>query len=375
MAISIDWLNKIVMIPRVDMLLVQASPTEIRELDLINFHSILRILEAEYTGILYTPTHNYKGPLSVGGVTLAAVIEVINNYTILFEDGQYAVNLVNANSNVGDRVNVNQVSVRSANSAGLTNVREIQAASYQGAVALDTTNGIMGTTFPIGTHASPSNNLVDATFIADLRGLEVVVIRGVFNVLAGANLKGRTYRGENAITTSIVIHESVVVEGSQIEDMFIYNSTLSGSVYIKHCALRNISSFTGFMENSLLSEGISLTSNSTSYFVDCKSGCVGLGTSDLPIINLMGTGIHTAFRNWAGPIKFINSVDVNNTLCVDVASGATIILDSSCTQGTIFIRGIADIVNNSSMAVVMVDALSPNGINDISNAIWNKVLP
>jgi hypothetical protein len=57
--------------------------------------------------------------ISVGAFELARVIEIVNDYTITFEDGQYAVNLLGANSNIADRVNVNQVSVRSANSAGL----------------------------------------------------------------------------------------------------------------------------------------------------------------------------------------------------------------------------------------------------------------
>ena len=57
--------------------------------------------------------------VTVGGVTLARVIEIINDYVVEFEDGQYAVNLIGANSNVADRTVVNQVSVRAANSAGL----------------------------------------------------------------------------------------------------------------------------------------------------------------------------------------------------------------------------------------------------------------
>jgi hypothetical protein len=67
----------------------------------------------------YPDTHRHVAPVSLGGVTLARIIEIINGYTVTFEDGQYAVNLVGANSNVGDVVNVNQVSVRSANSVGL----------------------------------------------------------------------------------------------------------------------------------------------------------------------------------------------------------------------------------------------------------------
>ena len=52
-------------------------------------------------------------------VTRGRVVEIINGYTVTFEDGQYAVNLTGANSNISDVANVNQVSIRAANSAGL----------------------------------------------------------------------------------------------------------------------------------------------------------------------------------------------------------------------------------------------------------------
>jgi hypothetical protein len=69
--------------------------------------------------MVYPAIFNHNPAVSVGGVTLAKVIEIINGYTITFEDGKYAVNLTGANSNVGDKINVNQVSVRSSNSAGM----------------------------------------------------------------------------------------------------------------------------------------------------------------------------------------------------------------------------------------------------------------
>jgi hypothetical protein len=58
----------------------------------------------------------------LGGVTYSRFIEFINGYTITFEDDQYAVNLVGSNNNISDVTNVNQVSVRSQNSAGLITV-------------------------------------------------------------------------------------------------------------------------------------------------------------------------------------------------------------------------------------------------------------
>lgn len=119
MAISIDWGTKVITVPRADMLLVQMVPTEIRELDLDAFRLELKELESSPEGIVFERTHKHNTGVSIGGVTLARVVEIINGYTVTFEDGQYAVELVGANSNVGNVANVNQVSIRSNNSAGL----------------------------------------------------------------------------------------------------------------------------------------------------------------------------------------------------------------------------------------------------------------
>jgi len=117
-AISVDWSIKVINVPRNDMPIVQASP-EIRELDLDSFRLTLRDLEDDEAGMPWVRTHNHVAPIGVGNFQLARVVEIVNDYTITFEDGQYAVNIVGGNSNVGDRVNVNQVSVRTANSTGL----------------------------------------------------------------------------------------------------------------------------------------------------------------------------------------------------------------------------------------------------------------
>lgn len=127
--ITIDWQHRIIYVPRFVLSVIQYTPTTIYELDLSVFKSRLKELEMSEQGMLYPNTHNHNPPLAIGGVTLARVIELINGYTVTFEDGQYAVNLVGGNSNVADKVNVNQVSVRSANSAGLIQLKEMQEAT------------------------------------------------------------------------------------------------------------------------------------------------------------------------------------------------------------------------------------------------------
>lgn len=155
MAISVDWNTKVIFIPKSDLTLIQSIPTEIRQLDLNVLRLELKGLEDD-EGITYEDTHNHNQPVSVGGVTLARVIEIINGYSVTFEDGQYAVNLVGANSNLSDVTNVNQVSVRSSNSAGLTsasptaispqNIEDIVDAVWNAALSNHVTPGSAGIT-------------------------------------------------------------------------------------------------------------------------------------------------------------------------------------------------------------------------------------
>ena len=117
--ISINWNTRVIYIPKVDTTLVQSVPTEIRELDISVFRLALKDLEVSDDGMNFPITHNHNTTVTLSGVTYARIVEIINGYTITFEDGQYAVNLIGANSNIADVVNVNQVSVRASNSAGL----------------------------------------------------------------------------------------------------------------------------------------------------------------------------------------------------------------------------------------------------------------
>lgn len=119
MAISINWGTQVITVPKADLSLVASGPPEIRELNVDSFRLALKALEDDEEGMPYPDTHYHVAPITVGGVQLARVIEIINGYTVTFESGSYAVNLVGANNNISDVTNLNLVSVRSSNSAGL----------------------------------------------------------------------------------------------------------------------------------------------------------------------------------------------------------------------------------------------------------------
>lgn len=120
--ITVNWATRNIFVPRSELSLVQTTPTYVYDLDLDVFRLALKDLEDNADAMFSVDTHRHNTTVVLSGVTYARVIEIINDFTVEFEDGQYAVNLVGANSNVADRVIVNQVSVRASNSAGLIEV-------------------------------------------------------------------------------------------------------------------------------------------------------------------------------------------------------------------------------------------------------------
>lgn len=116
MTISINHLTRVITIPQADLTFIS---TGLYELDVNNFRLWLKELEDDSDGIQLPDTHRHNTQVSLGGVTLARTFEIINGYTVTFEDGQYAVRLTGGNNNLADVMNVNQVSLRSNNSAGM----------------------------------------------------------------------------------------------------------------------------------------------------------------------------------------------------------------------------------------------------------------
>jgi hypothetical protein len=115
MDLLINWDTKIITIPKSELTWISGV---LYELDTDVFRLALKALEASEEGIVFADTHRHNTEVILGGVTYARFIEIINAYTVTFETGQYGVNLIGSNNNILDVANVNQVSIRSSNSAG-----------------------------------------------------------------------------------------------------------------------------------------------------------------------------------------------------------------------------------------------------------------
>lgn len=119
MAISIAWGTRVISIPKAD--LIHNGGLEY-ELDVNAFRLELKDNEDDEVGMPYPDTHNHNTVVVLGGIPYARSIEIINGYTVTFEAGIYSVTLTGANNNIQDVTNLNTVSVRSTNSAGLVEI-------------------------------------------------------------------------------------------------------------------------------------------------------------------------------------------------------------------------------------------------------------
>lgn len=356
MAISITWETKVINIPKNDMLLIQSVPTEIRELDIDTFRLELKALEASAEGMPFIDTHSHNPPVTVGGVTLARVVEIINGYTITFEDGQYAVNLAGANSNIADVTNVNQVSVRSANSAGLTYSKEIEDQSFTEArIWIDTVNGSAGTQFPLGTPGNTSNNLIDAQFIIQNRNMpKRLHLKGLLNVSSGQDLTDYNIRGESHKNAEININNSDTT--GLVVSSAIVKGNLSGQIYMNHYG--ELEDVTGFLGEAILCElggTISLAAGDKHEFISCYSGKPGVETPIIDCNNL--SNLNLAIRDYTGGIELINLSESGTKISIDLNSGHLILGSSVTLVGELVVRGTGHITNNSSI-IPITDGLS-----------------
>ena len=119
MSLSIDWGTKVITVPQS---YLNPLGGVYYEMNVDDFRLDLKDIEDSEEGIPHTDTHRHNTEVTIGGITLARTFEIINGYTVTFEDGAYAVTLKGANNNIIDALNFNNVSVASTNSTGLITV-------------------------------------------------------------------------------------------------------------------------------------------------------------------------------------------------------------------------------------------------------------
>lgn len=357
MAISIEWGTQIISVNKVDMILIQSVPSVIYQLDMNQFRLDLKDLEDTENGMTFTDTHLHNPPVTISGAVLARVVEILAPFTVTFEDdgttaGQYRVNIVGANTNIGERINVNQVSVSTSNSAGLQDLNSLQAASYGGEVTIDASSNFDGSIFPTGTRSNPVNNMADAELIASARGIRTFRFMESMTLTSLDYSNGHTFLGDSAVGVVLTVNSDANVSGCTFLNLTIQGTLDNGNV-IRECSILDLVNVNGFMFQCALAGTVTLGGNAQATLMACYSGVAGGDVSQTPIIDMGGNGNALALRNYSGGIKIINKTGTD-AMSIDMQSGQ-VVIDSTVTTGEITIRGVAKVTDNSTGTAAILD--------------------
>ena len=353
MALSIDYLTSIIFVPRADLLLVQSVPSFVYQLNMEGFYREVADLQDDEAGSPYLTAAVNTAPVSVGGVLLARVIQIINGYSVEFEDGQYAVNLSGANTNLQDVAVVNQVSIRPNNSAGLQDLSVLLQASYGGVVCVDVINGQTGTAIPLGTRGFPVNNFADALTIATNNSLRGIQVMESATLSAGDFANGFIFYGDSPTVTTLTLEAGADVHDCGFENMTV-QGVMDGDNTFRECIINDISYTNGEIVECALQGTITLGGNAQCSILDCWSNVAGGGPGQYPVIDMGGPSNSLAVRNYSGGLGLRNYTG-SGAVSVDMASGR-VVVESTVTAGSLTVRGIADVEDNSTGTAVVTDA-------------------
>ena len=361
MAITIDYVDDItpqyiINIPKADMTLIATSPTEIRQIDINSLRNTLNdLMDDAEPGMVFPTNHVHTPPLTLAGVTLARVVEILDPYFILFEDLAYNVNVVGGNSNISDVTIKNQVGVNTANSAGLQDPFALQAAAFApGTVAIDPTSSNSGIIFPIGTRAFPVNNVADAILIAELRGLRRIQLVSDITINSGDWSGGYDFFGD---TLKVVVTVGV---GANVNGCDFTNMTLAGTLgeacVARQCVLHNTT-----VKNGLLLEcGLrgTLTIGAAPAGTACvimQSISLGAPSDTFPSLDLGGAHVtNVVVREFSGTLTVSNASSQTADASFDMLSGA-VKFDSSISAGAYSVRGIGRVPDETTGTAVVTD--------------------
>lgn len=370
MAITIDYQDPaqyVISVPKADTILVQTLPSEVRSLNLDAFRLELADLQDEPGGVWASTAFLHTPPLTISGVTLARVIEILDPYVLEFEDGLYSVNITGGNSNLADVLIKNQVAVNTANSAGLQDPFSLQAAAFGGAVAIDVTSIFSGTTFPIGTRSNPVNNIADAKLIADLRGLHQFQIMSSMTLSTSEDLsRGYEFRGDSPIIVALTLDPSVNIANCEFTNLTV-TGTLDGSNSFERCHIQDINFFNGAIHECSIEGTITLGGGITAELYDCWSGVAGSGMGQTAEIDMGGSGQDLLVRNYSGGLDLINCTGASD-VSIDMNSGR-VIFDPTISAGSFWVRGVADVYDGSTGTADVQDQTSSIRA---AQAVWDS---
>ena len=218
---------------------------------------------------------------------------------------------------------------------------------YNGYIHVDILNGTAGTAYPNGSKIQPVNNLADAKALADANGISAYHVHG--EITLDANHKDwKFYAG--------TVDAQVNIGGFDVKNSQFFDVTISGTqlnaILAKDCTVEDLIDMEGRFEHCRIKGDNKIKNNADVVWVDCYSGVPGLGS---PVLDMASGGTATiSVRRQSGGITVKNMTAAANEMTIECIPGR-IVIDSTCTAGTIVCRGIGTIADSSNGSTVNKD--------------------
>ena len=239
-----------------------------------------------------------------------------------------------------------------ASNATQQELLDIQFSSFRGAVSVDTANTTgragSGVDFPAGTERQPCLLLSDAALIEAARGLFAIRVFGDLDIDSGSHVN-IVFEGDSPTKTTITIRPLANTLNCEFLNATV-TGTLDGGSTITACHITTLSVVEGNVIDCSLESGlITLSGVGQANFINCQSGLAGSVT---PVLDLGGSGSALTFRNYSGGIELRNKTGAD-ALSMDMSSGK-IVLHSTISNGTLKLRGQAELVDNSTGTAIVL---------------------
>jgi hypothetical protein len=264
------------------------------------------------------------------------------------------------------------VTKTSSASATVQNLEDLEFASYAGAVHYDasaTHEFATGVTHPSANQQYPVNTVPVLVTNAERTGLECLHITGDLTLGSGDDVAGYIIEGQTQTKTLVTIGDLALTAGTVIKNSTI-QGILDGDCTLLDCFILDLNYVEGNVIGGILFGTIQLGGSADSQFIDCSSGVAGTAT---PEIDMNGPGRNLSMRKYAGGIRILNMTGATQRASVDFESGH-LVIDSSCTDGTIVVRGDVHITNEALPDGPTVVHLAANNPADIAEAVWTSSL-
>lgn len=236
-----------------------------------------------------------------------------------------------------------------------------------GNITLNTVGGTAGTGWPIGSHFKPSDNLTDSLTLMFYGNITELILLSSVTIEASHDVSGKIIKSLGRLGTAVTLAAGNTANKTTFMNVDLSGvSTVGNELLIYDSSIGNLESFKGIMNNVTFAQGSEISFDTWATIIQATAG--GEPTNE-PEFSINGASVNIS--HWTGNLKIMNKTGANRTV-INCTSG-NIIIDASCTAGTIQLLGIGVVEDNSGPGC-QVDTDAFVGRDSIADAVLDELI-